>query len=462
MFAVSTRSGPSRFPPERGGPGGRPGRRGRGPSGGAWFPQGLRFGGRELALAALAAIGVWYILTTGLVAWLDERGAAQSAASLPGADAETRFLLALQKEPAHELGDLPPPGDGETDESIRDAAVAMLRADPTNEQALRQLARVALHEGDAATADKLSIEAERRWHRDYMIAARLLMQAVAHADLPGIVRHVDPLLRERPDLVPTLGPLLSSLASLPAARTDLLDLMRADPPWRTAFLDYFGLNAVDVGVASRFYIDVASAPPGLRATEVNHFLLKLLADAETDQAVEIWRAATPGSGAGDTLLYNGDFNKPTNNFPFNWFLGDSGNGLNVSIAPASGAPDAKALRLDFAHQRVTVSNAARQYLTLTPGRYRMSGQFQSIGFETPRGLVWRIHCAEPEDRAIGESPALNGGGSGWKSFDFTFEEPTEDDCWAQIVYLDLAARIPSEMLASGTALFRGLKIEAVK
>jgi hypothetical protein len=98
-------------------------------------------------------------------------------------------------------------------------------------------------------------------------------------------------------------------------------------------------------------------------------------------------------------------------------------------------------------------------LVLAPGDYQFGGKYKGelLG---PRGLNWRLVCAEAVNKPIGESPVISGISSTWKDVGFTFTVPATG-CHAQYVRLDLDARTASEQLITGSMLFDELQISRI-
>ena len=94
---------------------------------------------------------------------------------------------------------------------------------------------------------------------------------------------------------------------------------------------------------------------------------------------------------------------------------------------------------------------------LAPGRYRLHGHYQGelVG---PRGLKWRLACAEAPDHPFAESAMIAGRATAWTDVEFDFEVQS-DKCRAQYVSLDLDARMPSEQFLTGTIWFDDLRIQ---
>jgi hypothetical protein len=111
--------------------------------------------------------------------------------------------------------------------------------------------------------------------------------------------------------------------------------------------------------------------------------------------------------------------------------------------------------LNFQYGRVDYAGVA-QLIMLAPGRYRFTGRFKGelVG---PRGLKWRIACAETSDVRLAEGPMINGRASGWSDTSFDFTVPAQN-CRAQHLSLDLDSRMPSETFVNGAIWFDDLQI----
>ena len=114
--------------------------------------------------------------------------------------------------------------------------------------------------------------------------------------------------------------------------------------------------------------------------------------------------------------------------------------------------------IEFLYGRVEY-HSVRELVLLPPGSYQFDGQYQGklIG---PRGLKWRLVCADDQSTPIGESPMIGGVASTWKEIKFSFTVPATN-CRAQYVRLDLDARMASEQLVSGSVLMNQLHISRV-
>jgi hypothetical protein len=153
------------------------------------------------------------------------------------------------------------------------------------------------------------------------------------------------------------------------------------------------------------------------------------------------------------LLYNGNFLTPPSGLPFDWQI-KQGSGVFIDIEPTDD-DDYRALTVDFLYGRVKYTSV-NELVMLPPNTYRFTGRYKGelLG---PRGLKWRVTCADDPTVPIAESPMIGGEAQKWKDFDFTFTIPPTK-CAAQYIRLDLDSRMASEQLVTGSIQFTALNI----
>jgi hypothetical protein len=96
---------------------------------------------------------------------------------------------------------------------------------------------------------------------------------------------------------------------------------------------------------------------------------------------------------------------------------------------------------------------------LPPGTYQLKGKYKA-DIINKRGMGWRISCAGGKGDSIGESALVTGVTKSWIEFEFGFEVPAVD-CRAQQIRLELAARMASEQMVSGSIWYDELQISRV-
>ena len=155
------------------------------------------------------------------------------------------------------------------------------------------------------------------------------------------------------------------------------------------------------------------------------------------------------------FLSNGSFEKSPSGLPFDWTFPRGGSGVTVDIAARPDAADKHALVLQFGPGRADFDGIS-QLILLAPGTYRLKGKLKGE-FAGPRGLRWRLVCANAGQNEIAAGPMFIGLAPLWTDFDLDFTVP-EGDCSAQYVRLELAARSASEQLVSGRVWYDEMQI----
>ena len=90
-----------------------------------------------------------------------------------------------------------------------------------------------------------------------------------------------------------------------------------------------------------------------------------------------------------------------------------------------------------------------------PGSHTLRWAYRLDALNTPRGLRWVAACAST-GAELGVSPLL-AGQAAWREAGFAFEVPV--GCPAVALRLELAARIPAETQAYGTAWFDDVRLD---
>lgn len=407
-------------------------------------------------LAFCAAVVCWTVLSLGLTAGLNfDRPFA--SVMIYGGSAETRVHVARLQDDAAQTPENVTKQDPGAASGTRARAEAALRADPLSVDAFQQLGRAAEQAGDGGLALRNYREVYRRTFREANVTARLLEAAYNSGDFVRTIGYSDGLLRERPELSQTLTPLLAATAEDGAARKALAQALALEPVWRPRFLAAFGAMGGSQEVFDDLMASLKASSRPMVASEVGPYLNNLLSRSKVDEALTVWLAYQPESKAGQLpLLVNGDFMAPINDLPFNWSLTPS-ESARVGVVDAITGADGKAVEIEFLGRRGGFANLS-QVLALTPGRYRIRGKVRTDDFRNPRGMFWRVYCGVRGDALIAETERIRGELGGWRSFTAVFDVPA-NKCAAQLLRLELAARIPTEQVASGAISFAELSID---
>lgn len=195
--------------------------------------------------------------------------------------------------------------------------------------------------------------------------------------------------------------------------------------------------------------------------ELRPYLELLVSKNLVPQAYYAWLQFIPADQVKNLpFLYNGNFEYHLSNLPFDWTVIPV-DGANISFTQVPGQ-DKRGLFVEFSGQRVAFQNVI-QLLVLPHGKYKLSGLYRTDDLENQRGMSWRIYCAQRNDGiAIAETDRVSGMSDGWKDFELTFDVPEGDDCTAQWLRLELAARVEAEQDVSGSVWYDDLKIAKVE
>jgi len=340
--------------------------------------------------------------------------------------------------------------------AVRGWAEAALKSAPLNARALRILGQAAAASGKDADANRFMQMAAQLSLHESAAVYWLLVRSVQSKDYKSALTYADVVLRTLPGFDPYVMPLLARMIEDGTAVDLFKTALAADPPWRTTVLQNLPRAVGDERIPLDLLLALRSSRHPPRAAEVDAYLNFLAAHRMYELAYYTWlqflrRDELGGAG----LLYNGNFEVPLSGAPFDWRI-EQGAGVNIDVAERPDKNGDHALRIDFEYGRVEY-HSINQLLMLAPGRYHLHGIYQGelVG---PRGLKWRLACAETPDRPFAASAMIVGRVPAWSDVELDFEVPA-DKCRAQYVSLDLDARMPSEQFLTGTIWFDDLRIQ---
>ena len=344
--------------------------------------------------------------------------------------------------------------------AVRGWMESALRREPLNAHALRNLGLLAEAEGDDLGAFQFIRAAASLSLHDGPADFWLMQKSLRAKDDKAAIYYADVLLRTAPESAVYVVPLLGRIAEEKSATRLLEAVLAADPPWRELFFHQLpgGITDARTPLGLLMALKSSAAPPTPR--EVSGYINFLVGRNFFDIAYYTWLQFLPPEQLRSSgLLFNGSFEFKPSGLPFDWQI-KSGAGVTVDIVPRTDKSGEHGLLVDFEYGRVDFRGVT-ELVKLAPGSYEFKGKYkgQLVG---PRGLKWRVVCAGASASAapLGESPMIEGMTPTWRSVSFNFTVPGKD-CRAQIVKLDLDARMASEQLVSGSMLFDELQISRV-
>jgi hypothetical protein len=298
--------------------------------------------------------------------------------------------------------------------------------------------------------------------RDAVAHAWLLDEDLKRGDVAEAVRRLDLLLRTAPRGTDTILQAALPIFGASIALEPFLNVLAERPAWRPRALTLLARTA-----EARTLWDIneglqRSAAPASQS-ELRPFLERFVKEGLYDEAYIMWLQTVPTERlARSELLYNARFQHSVANLPFDWTIRQSPGAL-VRI---SGDRGRRTLDVDFFGARMPFRDVSHMML-LSPGDYRFVGMERALSLRNERGLRWRLTCmGDPksapnnttlQNLALMETPLLVGDVD-WRRFAVDFTVP--EDCVAQNLVLELAARVALEQEVSGGASYMGLGIEA--
>lgn len=332
-------------------------------------------------------------------------------------------------------------------------AAAALRAEPLNARAVQRLARIAQARGDKEKGEALMRIAGAALKRDLFAQAALLDLALQAGDAEAAVAQIDVLFRgQHPNAWdPLLGALVPTL-TLPQLAEPFARRLAAQPPWRTWLLTGLASKSADYDGLAQLYAALRQSPAPPTEAEWRPLLTRLVSAGRLEQAYVTWLdTLQPERLADAALFYNADFRYGVSNLPFDWVVTPAPEAL---VRAAPGDDGTGLLIVDFFGGRIAFQHIAH-LLVLPPGRYAFSGRQRAERLENGRGLRWRLACRDDPQGALAETPLL-AGDSPWAPFTASFTVP--EACPAQILLLELPARVAREQDVSGAIAYAGLAI----
>ena len=344
--------------------------------------------------------------------------------------------------------------------AVRAWARTALRGEPLSAHALRILGLLAEADGDDVGALRFMDAAARLSLHDGVTDFWLMQKSIRAKDDKAALYYADVLLRTAPDLATYVVPVLAHIAEEKGSSRLLNAVLADNPPWRKEFFAALPNSITDARTPLGVLMALRQSATPPSPTEVGDYVNFLVARKFYDLAYYTWLQFLPPAelrSAGK--LFNGSFEVTPSGSPFDWQL-RSGAGVTVDIVPRSDKGGGHALLVDFQYGRVEF-HSVTELVMLAPGAYEFKGQYKGklVG---PRGLKWRVACVGGAASAapLGESPMIIGMTPTWRAVAFNFTVPAKD-CKAQMVGLDLEARMASEQLVSGSMLFDELEIARV-
>lgn len=197
----------------------------------------------------------------------------------------------------------------------------------------------------------------------------------------------------------------------------------------------------------------AGALPTERAGD---FIRSLKVQGSWVDAYTVWLAR---HGGRLPVLYNAGFDEPFEPDGFDWEITrqQAGReGANAATRQLPGRGEVLDVLFTGHSMRAPI---VRQYVFLSPGRWRLAGQYMASRLRSESGLAWAVRCrVAGAPQLAGKSTELRDSGGAWQPFQFDFRVPASCDAVAS---LELEPFAPYEGTAGirGRAQFDGLSLQ---
>jgi hypothetical protein len=379
-------------------------------------------------LLLLAGAGLWLVISRGYADYLARFDPARSLAFAP-AQPDAHLQLAER-----ELID----GDWE---AARVHAQASLATAPLQGRALRVLGATRELEGDRDAARRLIETAATVAPRDVPAQYWLAMNDLRDRKLDAALARFDRLLRMEPETTRQVFPVLMTVATNPIGMRGLAPLLASNPPWRQDFMRQFLASVADARQLDRLLGIAAQAGVQLEPAEQAGLLNQAFARRDWPRV----RRLLAIEGIQLSQVRDGGFDRGAGDGIRGWSVAKH-RMMDVVLTDSR-------LHLHFLGQRAEFGGVS-QWLLLPPGPQVLSGRVRLLDLDTPQGLRWFLQCDQAKERLV-ETELFKGRGE-WTGFRVEFTVP--EQCPAQSLRLELAARIAAETQASGSAEFDDIQI----
>lgn len=344
---------------------------------------------------------------------------------------------------------------GELEDAYRAAQQAYAAA-PLDAEALIALSRLAEARGDAEAAARLKLLAGELQPRATAVQAEALGILLSRRDFEGAMTRLDGLIRARPQQAARLFDLAAEIARDPEGRNAVARKLVARPPWRPAFLAHT-IAKGSPATAQRIIGELRALGKPADTEELALLIARYMRDGAVDKAYATWLSSlSPAELQQVRLIYDGGFSQPVRSLSFDWTVTPV-KGLGHRLFPRNTASMDQSLQLDFQGVEGSFANLS-QVLRLKPGRYRLSGEVRFDGFQSPSGVVFRLHCMAGGKLTPLDETAPLPQSSQWMSFERGFAVPPKD-CPDQLLRLESRAQAESGQFMRGQIALDNLAVD---
>lgn len=332
-----------------------------------------------------------------------------------------------------------------TERSPGERAAALrerVASNPGDSQAWVALAVLVQPEGTLPSPDSAAVlaTATRLAPNDaqvLLMQARLALQA---KDWTTAVQHLSRLsvFHQQPNATRALAQLMVLAVQQPVELAALYEALsqalRADHRWLEHTVRAMPGAKLEVIYAMPLVsqaIEHGVLSPGLGQFVIRH----LKAEGRWLDAYVVWLSLWKKPLA---LLFNGDFEQPFISHGFDWEITDTNlHRAGAQVYQSGRGERGQVLQVVFTGREMRLP-IVRQHLLLTPGRYRLTGEFQSSELRSQQGLSWVLSCAVG-GQELGHSAPVLAQGRQWQTLELDFVVPPDCGFGVALALLPQAA-----------------------
>jgi hypothetical protein len=338
------------------------------------------------------------------------------------------------------------------------AARAAFARNPLDAGSISQLSRIAEARGDSEAATRLKLIAGEMQPRAIRIQAEALQILLERRDFQGVMTKLDGLIRARPNRAGDLFAVAAEVAADPVGRNAVAAELTRRPPWRQQFLART-ISAGKPELVQEVFSELRALGSPASASELALLVAHYLRSGEIEAAYTTWLSSLDAQELKQVkLVYDGGFDQEVKNLSFDWTI-EPAKGLSYRLFPRNTASMDMTLQLDFKDVRGAFASLS-QITRLRPGRYRLRGEARFEGFQSPSGVVFRIHCLSGVNlRRLDETGPIPQSGQ-WIAFEKIFSVPAAD-CPDQILRLESRRGADAEGVTKGLLALDNIAIDTL-
>ncbi len=329
-----------------------------------------------------------------------------------------------------------------------------LLTEPLSENALSNIAVLALGDGDKILADRIFRLAAAQNVRNFVTNAFVIDALFAKEQFSEALLHIDGLLRTQPLQSDRLFSTLGAVARTEAGMMPLLDMLANTPPWRRNFINFAGSDATNPDVLYSIFVEMRAKKFSISDDEIRTYLKKYIDQKRFDKAYFVWLDLLNEKQLTKVkLLYDGEFDTQFQNLFFDWTIKELP-GVSITRVMRPGGRDDHALFVDLTMAKPNL-NLVEQILLLPMGNYHLTSEVKSKSYKSNSELQWQIRCAD-KTTAMAVLSSTVGSGN-WVKLEADFTLPAQDCLHQKLVLRAIGSNLESETM-SGQIYFDKLRI----